>query len=135
MIHRSIVPFAALLALSACATAARPAAERPAGEQAQAAGDVHLQNPESVVSRMRTVYPQLLWDAGVTGTVTLELTLSAGGTVQAAEVRHSTHSAFSDAARRVVNVMRFSPPAAPGRKVWVRMRFSKPAGSVELVNP
>jgi TonB family protein len=135
MIHRFIITLGVLLAVSACATAAPPAAEPEAEAQAQAGEGVRLLNASDVVSRMRSAYPQLLWDAGVTGIVVVELTLNADGTVQTVEVRRSTHDHFSDPARRAAGIMRFSPPAVAGRKVWVSMHFNQPTGSVELMNP
>lgn len=135
MIHRSISTLGFLLALSACATAAPPGAEPAAEAQAQAGEGVRLLNASDVVSRMRAAYPVLLWDARVTGSVVVELTLNTDGTVQTAEVRRSSHDQFSTAAQRVASTMRFSPPAVAGRKVWVSMHFNQPVGSIQLVNP
>lgn len=135
MIYRSIMTLAALIAVSACAAAAPPAAEPAAEARAQAGEGVRLLNTSDVVSLMRTAYPALLWDAGVTGIVVVEVALNADGTVQTADVRRGTHDQFSTAARRAASIMRFSPPPVAGRKVWVSMHFDQPVGSVQLMNP
>ena len=134
-IHRSIITAGALLALSACAPAAPPGVEPAAGAQAQAGAGVRLLNATAAVSNIRTRYPQLLWDAGVMGTVVLDLTLDAAGRVASARVRSSTADMFSSPGRDVASGLLFTPPAAAGQTVRVRVNFNQPTGSVELMNP
>jgi TonB family protein len=135
MIHRSIIILSGLLALSACATAAPGSATPEAEEQAQTAGGVRLLNASAAVSNIRTQYPQLLWDAGVTGAVVVDLTLDAAGRVASAQLRSSTHEMFSGPGRNVATGLHFTPPAAAGQTVRVRVKFEQPTGSVDLVNP
>lgn len=70
-------------------------------------------------------YPPLLKDAGITGTVTLRLRVLEDGRVdqESIQVENSSHDAFADAAKKVVERMRFRPAKVGGRpvKVWVTL--------------
>jgi protein TonB len=84
-----------------------------------------LSNRSEVARQMSRNYPPLLRDAGVTGTVTIRMRVNEDGHVDAESisVENSTHEAFGDAAKRVVERMRFRPAKVGGRpvKVWVTL--------------
>ncbi|HYH83618.1 MAG TPA: TonB family protein [Longimicrobium sp.] len=84
-----------------------------------------LSNRSEVARQMSRNYPPLLRDAGVTGTVTIRMRVNEDGRVdnESISVENSTHEAFGDAARRVVERMRFRPAKVGGRavKVWVTL--------------
>lgn len=84
-----------------------------------------LTNRGEVARQMSRNYPPLLRDAGVTGTVTIRMRVNEDGRVDAESisVENSTHEAFGDAAKRVVERMRFRPAKVGGRavKVWVTL--------------
>ena len=84
-----------------------------------------LTNRNAVRSAVERNYPPLLRDAGVSGQVTLRFRVNADGTVDASSisVENSTHDAFGDAARRVIERARFRPAKVGGRAVpvWVQL--------------
>lgn len=84
-----------------------------------------LSNRSEVARQLSRNYPPLLRDAGVTGTVTIRMRVNEDGRVDASSitVENATHDAFGDAARRVVERMRFRPAKVGGRpvKVWVTL--------------
>jgi protein TonB len=84
-----------------------------------------LSNRSEVARQLSRNYPPLLRDAGVVGTVTIRMRVLENGTVDPASiaVENSTHDAFADAARRVVERMRFRPAKVGGKavKVWVTL--------------
>jgi len=84
-----------------------------------------LTNRGEVARQMSRNYPPLLRDAGVAGTVTIRMRVNEDGRVDAESisVENSTHEAFGDAAKRVVERMRFRPAKVGGRsvKVWVTL--------------
>jgi protein TonB len=84
-----------------------------------------LSNGAEVQRQLSRQYPPLLRDAGVVGTVTLRMRVLENGTVdpESISVENSTHEAFADAAKRVVERMRFRPAKVAGKavKVWVTL--------------
>lgn len=68
-------------------------------------------------------YPPLLRDAGISGTVHLDLVIDTTGMVTEARVASATRKEFGPAALRLVEVMRFSPAQEDGRAVAVRFEF------------
>jgi periplasmic protein TonB len=84
-----------------------------------------LSNRSEVARQLSRNYPPLLRDAGVVGTVTIRMRVLENGQVDPASiaVENATHDAFADAARRVVERMRFRPAKVGGRavKVWVTL--------------
>lgn len=83
-----------------------------------------LLNPDDVKRALERNYPALLRDAGISGRVTLWLLLDESGRVVQADVKEgSGHVAFDDAARKVGEMMRFSPAMNRDErvKVWVAL--------------
>jgi protein TonB len=84
-----------------------------------------LSNSSEVQRQLARNYPPLLRDAGVVGTVTLRMRVLEDGHVdpESISVESSTHDAFADAAKRVVEKMRFRPAKVGGHpvKVWVTL--------------
>lgn len=84
-----------------------------------------LTNRSDVARSLSRNYPPLLKDAGITGTVTIRMRIMEDGRVDPAsiQVENSTHDAFADAARKVVERMRFRPAKVGGRpvKVWITL--------------
>ena len=84
-----------------------------------------LSNRNDVARQISRNYPPLLRDAGVTGQVTIRMRVMEDGRVDPAsiQVENATHDAFGDAAKRVVERMRFRPAKVGGRavKVWVTL--------------
>ena len=82
-----------------------------------------LQNRNDLVRNLSRNYPPLLRDAGVNGEVTVKFRVNEEGRVDAEsiEIQSTSHEAFGDATRRVVERMRFRPAKVDGRpvKVWV----------------
>jgi protein TonB len=84
-----------------------------------------LSNGSEVQRQLARQYPPLLRDAGVVGTVTLRMRVLEDGHVdpESISVENTTHDAFADAAKRVVEKMRFRPAKVGGHpvKVWVTL--------------
>lgn len=84
-----------------------------------------LSNRAEVGRLIARNYPPLLRDAGVTGSVTLRMRVLEDGHVdpESISIENSTHEAFGDAAKRVVERMRFRPAKVGGKavKVWVTL--------------
>jgi TonB family protein len=83
-----------------------------------------LLNQDDVKRALERNYPAMLRDAGISGRVTLWLLLDETGRVTRADVKESSgHAAFDDAARRVGEMMRFSPAMNRDArvKVWVAL--------------
>lgn len=82
-----------------------------------------LQNRNDLVRNLSRNYPPLLRDAGVNGEVQVKFRVNEEGRVDAEsiEILSTSHEAFGDATRRVVERMRFRPAKVDGRsvKVWV----------------
>lgn len=84
-----------------------------------------LSNNSAVARALERNYPPLLRDAGVAGTVTMQFVVGTDGRVDAStiEVVDASNSQFSDAARRVVELMRFRPAQVGGRPVRVKVQL------------
>ncbi|HYJ80451.1 MAG TPA: TonB family protein [Longimicrobiaceae bacterium] len=84
-----------------------------------------LSNRSDVARQISRNYPPLLRDAGVTGQVTIRMRVLEDGRVDpgSISVENASHDQFGDAARRVVERMRFRPAKVGGRavKVWVTL--------------
>jgi len=84
-----------------------------------------LLNRDEVAAALSRNYPPLLRDAGVAGTVTIRMRIGRDGVVDPAtiEVVNTTHEAFSDAAVRVAQRLRFRPARYKGEAVpvWVSL--------------
>jgi TonB family protein len=84
-----------------------------------------LANSAEVQAALARNYPPLLRDAGVIGTVTLRMRVDASGSVdrQSITVEQSTHDAFTGAATRVAETMRFIPAKIHQKPVpvWVTL--------------
>jgi len=84
-----------------------------------------LSNGAEVARQLSRNYPPLLRDAGVAGTVTLRMRVLENGTVdpESISIENATQDAFGDAAKRVVERMRFHPAKVGGKavKVWVTL--------------
>lgn len=62
----------------------------------------------------------------------MDVALKTDGAVRAARVVRSTHERFTDSARRIARVLRFTPP---GAAVRVRMEFIHRRGEIAVVEP
>lgn len=118
-----ILLLSALLVSASCTPPATVGAE----------GGIALLNQAEAVRAMDMFYDPLLRDAGVTGTVVVDLALEADGTVRESRVVRSTHELFTDSARRAARIMRFTPQAEPGAAVRVRMQFIYRGGEIEVL--
>ncbi len=124
-LSRTVLPLLLALAFAACAANAGAGATASAGgAQAGAGARPVLQNRVEALRLMRSRYPQHMQDARTAGEVVVVVTLDAAGAVTGSTIRRSSHASFSEAARYVAGQLRFSPPAAAGERVNVRMLFS-----------
>jgi len=84
-----------------------------------------LRNRTEVGRQISRQYPPLLRDAGVTGQAMLRFRVNEDGRVDAGSItiESSTHEAFGDAARKVIERAQFRPAKVGGRpvKVWVTL--------------
>ncbi|HEU0299598.1 MAG TPA: TonB family protein [Longimicrobium sp.] len=132
-ILRSSLLFAALLAAPGCAPAAAGGAESgPVSADSSAAGTVRLLQEDRARQLILREFPPLLRDAGVTGEVVMVLTLAADGSVERSIVVSSTPDHFRSAAYAVGDRLRFSPPAAAGQRVRVRLHFVPGAPRIDV---
>lgn len=120
---RIALPLLLCSVLSACAAGAGAGAEPSATTAPQAAG-VQLLNRAEALRLMSRNYPALLRDAQVTGDVVVRVTLNAQGGVAERTLARSTHQLFGAAALTVADQLLFTPPAAAGERVNVRMQFT-----------
>ncbi|MBW3572834.1 MAG: energy transducer TonB [Gemmatimonadetes bacterium] len=121
------------LSLNACTPAATAEADAGVTVAAPASGGIALVNRAEAIRLMDARYDPLLRDAGVTGTVHLDLTLNADGSVHQTRVVETTHSRFSQSARQVSPHLRFTPPAQNGTILRVRMNFVHGRGEIEVL--
>lgn len=122
--------------MAACTSAATPRGE-PAPATAAVAdslSSIRLRNLGEGLRLMQRAYPPLLRDAGVTGEVMAELALNADGTVQNVRVNRATHDLFRAPAAEVAERLWFSPPAAAGWPVRVRMKWEIHGGAIQVVS-
>lgn len=89
-----------------------------------------IENAREVADAMSAGYPPLLRDAGVSGTVTVRIRLSAEGRVESARVLTASHPSFGDPALEALRLARFRPATVDGRPVpyalTLPLRFSLP---------
>lgn len=123
-LSRIALPLLLTLTIPACAANAGAGASASGGTAESARSRVVLQNRIEGLRLMRSYYPQLLHDAGVTGEVVVQVTLDAMGGVTEQTIRRSSHHSFSEAALRVAQQLQFSAPAQAGERVSVRMLFA-----------
>ena len=78
-----------------------------------------LTNREQIARRLQQLYPPLLRDAGVTGTVSVQFVVTPEGRVDLNSVKilSSSHEAFAEATRQVMKDLRFSPARVGDTKV------------------
>lgn len=105
-----------------------PGAERGAPRQGPAFTPFteapRLTNTNDVSAALQRNYPPLLRDAGIGGEVMLLVYIEPDGRVTSREIsRSSGHQALDDAALRVAEVMRFTPPLNRGEPVgaWIAL--------------
>ena len=113
---------------------AQPAPAQPAPAQPAPAGPVRITNESAVTRLMAGAVPRQIYDAGVSGDVLLDVALNADGTVQSVTDVEATNETFRGPALRIARSLRFSPPAAAGTTVRVRMHFSRRT-EVGIVEP
>jgi TonB family protein len=82
-----------------------------------------LRNRPAVISALQRNYPPLLRDAGMGGTVTVQLVVNEDGTpdMSTVEIVSTDNEQFSDAARRVIERMRFRPAKVNNQAVKVKI--------------
>jgi periplasmic protein TonB len=82
-----------------------------------------MRNRPAVVSALQRNYPPLLRDAGIGGTVQVQLVVNEDGTpdMSTVEIVSTDNEQFADAARRVVERMRFSPAKVNNQAVKVKV--------------
>jgi|GEM_PF-5177723 len=124
-----VLPLVAVLAGTRASAQGAPAA--PAATDTtivwgyrQVTTEPRLQNGPLVERMIAQNYPHDLRDAGIVGTVTLEVTIRADGRVEEATVLQATERAFGAAALRLARSMRFSPARVGSTPV--RCRFTLP---------
>jgi TonB family protein len=123
----------AMVPAAGCAPATAGAEPAPVSAAEPPAGTPRLLNAKEASRAMDTYYDDLLRDAGVTGTVQLDLTLNADGTVGGSQVVSSTHNRFSMSAGRVAPRLRFTPPGPDGAVMRVEMKFVYRRGEIEVL--
>ncbi|MEJ2217257.1 MAG: energy transducer TonB [Gemmatimonadota bacterium] len=81
-----------------------------------------LKNKTEVAKALERFYPPLLRDAGISGTVQMWFFIDENGKVQKTQVNQSSgYEAFDEAAKKVAQLMQFSPALNRDKKVpvWV----------------
>jgi TonB family protein len=84
-----------------------------------------LNNAATVASVMERLYPRMLQDAGIAGTVVVEFVIERDGTVQPATIQviESPHEQLGVATRAALDRFRFSPGQVDGVNVRTRTRM------------
>lgn len=84
-----------------------------------------LRNLNQVQSYMERNHPEMLQDAGIGGTVTLQFVVETDGTVngESVQVLNASHEAFESVSRRVVERFRFRPGVYRDQEVRVLVRM------------
>ncbi|MFD0894126.1 TonB family protein [Luteolibacter ambystomatis] len=92
--------------------------------------DMELAKPLHLVSASKPVYPEELQDQGVTGAVTVSMTINEKGRVEVAKVLKTTDKRFNTEALAVVYKWKFDPPVGKERprKVTAVQRIFFAAG-------
>jgi TonB family protein len=135
---RFLLPAAAVLAMagatplaaqkpSPARKAAAPSASAPAAAPSPCTGDCppRILNEAEIEREVTRQYPPLLRDAGVGGTVVVQLTVDSTGTVVPGSLRvvRQEHPEFDAPALRVLAGMRFSPARLNGEAVPVTIEI------------
>ncbi|HEX6750146.1 MAG TPA: TonB family protein [Longimicrobium sp.] len=128
-VRRIAVALAALLAWTAPAAAQGSAAPADSARELVAVEEQPaLLNRREVVREIRRNYPWALWQAKVSGTVTLRFRVTAAGLPDSASVQvmSATHEGFGAAGVASALAMRFSPARLNGHAVpvWVMLPIS-----------
>ena len=87
-------------------------------------GQARILNQSEVGRAIEEAYPPLLRDAGVGGTVQLDLAVQADGKAGDVRVIRSDHPQFTEAVLKIVARMRFAPAQKDGRPVAARIPFA-----------
>ena len=83
-----------------------------------------LRNQAQVAAALQRLYPPLLRDSGIGGTVQVWFFIDENGTVQRTDIKQSSgHPALDEAALKVADLMQFTPAMNRDQKVkvWVDM--------------
>jgi len=83
-----------------------------------------LTKPPALLKEVEAVFPPELADAGVGGTVVMEVDVGEDGRVLDARVVGSAGAAFDEAALTAVRQFEFSPAEVDGRPAAVRFQYS-----------
>ncbi len=127
------MPILAAVLAAACTPAATTGGEPGAIPADSAAAAIpRLLNEDEGRRLIVREFPPLLRDAGVTGEVVMVLTLAADGSVERSIVVSSTVDHFRSAGYSVGERLRFSPPAAAGQRVRVRLHFVPNAPRIDV---
>ena len=92
-----------------------------------------LSNQGTIASVMERLYPRILQDAGIGGTVVMQFVIEPDGTVDMSSVKviDSPHEQLSDASVKAVERFRFRPGRYKGENVRVLIQMPitwQPAG-------
>lgn len=121
-VHRALL--ACVLMLSWGTSAWAQDAAGSAGEPAANAG---APTPAVVPPELEhfepAAYPQAARDAGVTGSVVLELTIEVDGSVSQADVRESSEPSFEEPAQQAALKFHFKPAQRGGQPVRVKILY------------
>lgn len=116
------------LAAQATAPAAQDTAAAPGAMRADGAAGDHgplLLHPRQLESRERMFYPTLLRDAGIVGNVETRFTVRADGRVTDIQILSDVSAdAFADAARNVVQGLRYTPAVSAGHAVDAEVKLT-----------
>ncbi len=82
-----------------------------------------LRNPGEITRELQRAYPAHLHDAGIGGTVLMELLVQSNGAVRQARVVNTTHPELQEPARTVAQTMRFEAAQKGGEPVHVRLQI------------
>ena len=90
----------------------------------QVLSESEVDDPPSLLAAGPLRYPQVLREAGITGSVTLAFVIDTEGRVeeQGVEVLAATHPGFVAAATETIRASRFHPAKSHGQMVRVRVR-------------
>ena len=100
-----------------------PADTTPVYNISDVQGKPSLQNAGEVQRGLEAAYPPRLRDAGLGGTVRVEMVVRPDGSVAAARVVSTTEPDLAEPARAVASGMRFSPAQKGGEAVGVRFEL------------
>jgi TonB family protein len=110
-------------AVCSYATAAHLTTLARAYEEGEVTQMPRLINIDAVQRALGNYYPDILRDAGISGTVTIRYVVAEDGRVDrgSARIVSSTHTEFETAALRVLEVMHFAPAKYRGHpvRIWV----------------